>query len=229
MKDCCGQEIVPIREMSIHTNRHPSTDGTDWGWIDGCTVNICWANNHSFNRAAAVKYIKEYEQEKRMADLEELAKQAQELNMGYDVVKKEVKQVIVVRKNYPDGKGGIKKLRRGKEISQAAHASISFLTRRIQKFLEDKGTDFSTFVSLWISVPELEWINGLFTKVCVTVDSEEELLEIEKKANEAGIECHLITDRGLTEFNGIPTVTCLALGPDDAEKIDAITRELKLY
>jgi len=61
MKDCCGQEIVPTRKMSIHTNRHSSTDGTDWGWIDGCTTNICWADNTSFNRVAAAKFIREYE------------------------------------------------------------------------------------------------------------------------------------------------------------------------
>jgi hypothetical protein len=38
MKDCCGQEIEPIKDrLSIHTNRHPSTSGYSWGWIEGCS------------------------------------------------------------------------------------------------------------------------------------------------------------------------------------------------
>ena len=137
-----------------------------------------------------------------------------------------IKQVIVMRRDL--------KCRRGKEISQSCHSSIAFLTRKIQRYLEDykdwqgeshDRPDFETY----LSKTELDWINGIFAKICVTVNSEEELLEIEKKANEAGIECHLITDRGLTEFNGVPTRTCLALGPDDSDKIDLLTGSLKLY
>jgi PTH2 family peptidyl-tRNA hydrolase len=39
----------------------------------------------------------------------------------------------------------------------------------------------------------------------------------------------VITDSGRTEFCGVPTRTCLALGPDLASKIDAITGTLELY
>jgi len=42
------------------------------------------------------------------------------------------------------------------------------------------------------------------------------------------VECHVITDNGKTEFGGIPTKTCLALGPDLSEKIDEVTGDLKL-
>lgn len=132
-----------------------------------------------------------------------------------------VKQVIVIRKDL--------KMRRGKEIAQGSHASIAFLTRKIQSYAKNKGVDEVSDFMKKMSDAELEWINGIFTKVCVTVNSEAELLEVEKKAKEAGLECHLITDRGLTEFNGVPTHTCLAIGPDEAEKIDLITGELKLY
>jgi len=31
-----------------------------------------------------------------------------------------------------------------------------------------------------------------------------------------------------TEFHGVPTNTCLAIGPDLAEKIDSITGDLEL-
>ena len=42
------------------------------------------------------------------------------------------------------------------------------------------------------------------------------------------VECHVITDNGTTEFNGIPTKTCLALGPDKAEILDKVSGHFKL-
>lgn len=128
-----------------------------------------------------------------------------------------VKQVIVMRVKYPDGKGGTTGLRKGKLIAQGSHASMSFLVKRLQ----------TEVVPVWTQ-PELEWLQGSFVKVCVSVDSEEELLEIYKKAKEAGLEAHLITDLGRTEFHNEPTNTCLAIGPDYASKIDPITGDLTL-
>lgn len=130
----------------------------------------------------------------------------------------EVKQVIVIRKDL--------KMRRGKEIAQGSHASIAFLTNRLN------GSDLGLnpmITGLHFSEAEMQWIHGSFTKVCLQVNSEAELLEINQKSKEAGLKVHLIQDAGLTEFGGIPTYTCLAIGPDYSEKIDKITSELKLY
>ena len=118
-----------------------------------------------------------------------------------------VKQVIVLRHDL--------KMRLGKSVAQGSHASISFLTRKIQT-----GRKMNSV--------EEQWVNDRFTKICVRVDSEQELIDIHNKALASGVESHLITDAGLTEFNGVPTKTCLALGPDYASKIDAITGHLKL-
>jgi PTH2 family peptidyl-tRNA hydrolase len=118
-----------------------------------------------------------------------------------------IKQVIVMRNDLG--------MRKGKMIAQGSHASISFLTRKLQS--GRKMTDV-----------EQQWVNDRFTKICVRVDSEQELIDIHNKAFLNGVESHLITDAGLTEFNGVPTKTCLALGPDYASKIDAITGHLKL-
>ena len=74
----------------------------------------------------------------------------------------------------------------------------------------------------------LEWLDGLFTKIVVSVDSELELLEIHHKAMNAGIPCALIQDSGATEFHGVPTYTCCAIGPAEAKEIDPITKHLKL-
>ncbi|NBT59468.1 hypothetical protein EBT16_11855, partial [bacterium] len=87
----------------------------------------------------------------------------------------------------------------------------------------------SAINALDMTAAELEWINGIFTKVCVKVETEDDLLEIQKKATEKGLQCSLITDKGLTEFGGVPTNTCLAIGPDESWKIDEVTGDLELY
>src|SRR3954454_1089678 len=75
---------------------------------------------------------------------------------------------------------------------------------------------------------ERRWLDGAFTKVCVRADSEEELLAVVEKAREAGVLVQLCVDAGRTEFHGVPTPTCSAVGPDYPERIDPITGHLKL-
>jgi hypothetical protein len=61
MKDASNQEIVPVaKRLEVHTNRHPTSDGYLWGWITGCTKNIVWGNDSSFNLEEAEKFVKEY-------------------------------------------------------------------------------------------------------------------------------------------------------------------------
>lgn len=135
---------------------------------------------------------------------------------------KPTKQVIVVRTIYPHPNGGTFKLRAGKMIAQAAHASIAFLTRRMS------GIDDNIMHGV-LTDAEVSWLNSSFAKVTLQVESEKELIDIYEKAQEQGLEVHLITDAGRTEFDGVPTRTCLAIGPDYSDKIDKITGELKLY
>ena len=123
-----------------------------------------------------------------------------------------IKQVICVRHDL--------KMRRGKQIAQGAHASMSFICRRLQEFGSVSLDEFTDV--------QRAWLTGAFAKVCCRVDSEEELLEIHDKALEAGLEVHMITDSGKTEFHGEATNTCLAIGPAEAEKIDEITGHLQL-
>ena len=125
---------------------------------------------------------------------------------------KRIKQVIVMRHDL--------KMRRGKQIAQGAHASMSFMCRRLQATGSVSFDDFTE--------AQRAWLTGAFAKVCCRVNSEEELMEIHDKALKAGLEVHLITDSGKTEFHGEPTNTCLAIGPDEADKIDEITGQLQL-
>jgi len=119
------------------------------------------------------------------------------------------KQVIVVRNDL--------NMRRGKMIAQGAHASIMFLVHR----LCDAAVGAKDHAIQ-------EWLEHGMTKICVRADSETELLEIAQKAQDAGLTVHVITDAGHTEFGGVPTRTCLAIGPDEEDKIDAVTGNLKL-
>lgn len=118
------------------------------------------------------------------------------------------KQVIVIRKDL--------KMRRGKEIAQGCHASTSVILYLAKlNALDDPRAE--------------PWLNGRFKKICVVVNSEQELLDIVKDAESKGLLHSLIQDAGLTEFGGVPTYTCAAIGPDTEENINAVTGELKLY
>jgi PTH2 family peptidyl-tRNA hydrolase len=132
------------------------------------------------------------------------------------------KQVIVMRKDL--------KMRRGKEIAQGAHASMAFITRNLDK--EEGSTrvdDGGSYFSVGLSPEEVAWTEGSFAKVCVRVNSEEELLAVVEKAKAAGLTVHLVKDAGKTEFGGVATYTCCAIGPHSSEKFEGITSELELY
>lgn len=121
-----------------------------------------------------------------------------------------VKQVIVIRRDL--------KMRRGKEIAQGSHASMAFLIHRL------RAGSPPTFTEL-----EQTWLFAHQAKICVRVDSEAELLDVHQRARDAGLEAHLIRDAGHTEFGGVPTLTCCAIGPAESARIDAITGSLTLY
>ncbi len=148
---------------------------------------------------------------------------------------RQTKQVIVMIDKFPDGKGGKFSPRKGKMIAQACHASIAFLTRRIEDVNNGCRTpeqataygDFDAYKLLDITPAMRDWMRDSFAKITARVKSEEELLEVFEKAKAAGLEVHLVTDSGRTEFKE-PTITCLAIGPDYVENIDPITAHLDL-
>lgn len=113
-----------------------------------------------------------------------------------------MKQVIVMRADLG--------MRKGKMIAQGAHASLA-----------------ATLGDL--NDPRVaEWLAGSFTKICVRVDSERELLGVVEAARAAGVIVAPIVDSGRTEFHGVPTLTCAAIGPDTPEVLEPITGGLRL-
>jgi peptidyl-tRNA hydrolase len=121
-------------------------------------------------------------------------------------------------------------MRKGKLAAQVAHASMKVFFDRME-YVDDWGrfeSDGTSDFKVRLEGRMLQWMQGLFTKVVVSVDSEEAIHQLEEKAKEAKIPYAVVIDAGLTEFHGVPTITCIAIGPDDPEKIDPITGELPL-
>jgi PTH2 family peptidyl-tRNA hydrolase len=126
------------------------------------------------------------------------------------------KQVIVVRKDL--------NMRKGKIAAQVAHASLGVFSRHMQ--VQGRG---NLFVGSFVFDEYAKlWFENSFTKICVSCDSEMELDKLADMCEALGITYNLVIDNGATEFNGVPTKTCLAVGPWKSEEIDQITGHLKL-
>ena len=136
------------------------------------------------------------------------------------------KMMIVMRRDL--------KMRKGKIAAQAGHACVDAVLSAIIK--EGRTDDFEMTdegISLKntdrADTPLSDWFKYGCAKICVYVDSEEALIDIEKRAKEKGIIVSVITDAGMTEFHGVPTKTCLALEPLASEIADELTGDLPLY
>ena len=110
--------------------------------------------------------------------------------------------MIVIRKDL--------NMRRGKEIAQGAHASLKATLEN----LDDPRVK--------------KWLGEAFTKIAVSVDSEQQLIDLFEEAKRLGLICAEIIDNGDTEFSGVKTRTCIAIGPDEPAIINSVTGKLKL-
>jgi PTH2 family peptidyl-tRNA hydrolase len=133
-----------------------------------------------------------------------------------------VKQVIITRTDL--------NLRRGKSISQGAHASIGAVMKWMELIEADGFEGLASAVGYFVpQTAELEeWFTTGCTKISVGIGSEEELVDLYNQGKEITDHCCLVTDEGRTEFHGVPTKTALAIGPVDSEEVDKITGNLKL-
>jgi len=113
------------------------------------------------------------------------------------------KQVIVLRTDLG--------MSRGKMAAQAGHAAVSAAEEARKKYSE------------WWKA----WIEEGQCKIAVKAESEQELLELEKRARKSKLPSALVIDRGLTELPP-GTITCLGIGPAPSSQIDEITGKLPL-
>jgi len=110
------------------------------------------------------------------------------------------KQVILVREDL--------KLPKGKLASQVAHAAVESVLRSNKETV-------------------LAWRAEGMPKIVLGVKDLKEIQEYQAKAKKEKLVASLITDAGRTVVEP-GTVTCLGIGPDKEEKIDKITKDLKL-
>lgn len=131
-----------------------------------------------------------------------------------------VKQVIVIRKDLH--------MRKGKMIAQGAHASVdsllSFFSYRNQSGVITRSVTYDQ------ESPLNEWLNGMYAKICLYVESEEELVALYDRIRTESpqIPVSMIVDAGLTEFHGEETKTCIGIGPWWSDEIDVFTGQLNL-
>jgi PTH2 family peptidyl-tRNA hydrolase len=141
----------------------------------------------------------------------------------------DVKQVILMRTDLRNTKG--EKVRSGKLMAQSAHAAMIWLSKRVQKMWASPATakaylDDSHGLRRFFSAAEDAWLMGSFAKIVLAVDMEQ-LIACVDHARSLSINAEVCTDNGNTEFGGVPTVTCAAIGPATSTLIDTITGRLK--
>ena len=143
----------------------------------------------------------------------------------------ETKQVIVMRKDL--------NMRKGKMCAQAAHASmLAILNEMFTEIEPIEPVKRYVLYTNTIKDPLYDWLKGNFTKITTYVNSEDALFDIYQQAlsvegryygtTRRKMPCAIVKDIGKTEFRGVPTYTCIAVGPWWADEIDNITGRLPL-
>ncbi len=113
------------------------------------------------------------------------------------------KMVIVIRTDL--------KMSVGKMVAQACHAAVGCSE-------EAKRTQ----TKHW-----RRWRDEGAKKVALRVESLEELLELDRRAEEVGLVHVLVEDAGHTELPP-GTITCLGVGPHQEQFVDRVTGHLPL-
>jgi len=105
-----------------------------------------------------------------------------------------IKQVIVYRRDL--------KMRKGKIAAQCCHASMAVFFNRGSIARENLDRIPLPSPTLMVGLTEdmAAWVEGAFTKIVLSVGTEEDLLHVHEMAKSAGIPTSLITDAGKTEF-----------------------------
>ena len=127
----------------------------------------------------------------------------------------ESKQVLVMKQFKP-------KLRTGKYCSQAGHAAVGAVF--------SQGEIDGDYFKIPLHDPFVRsWVIGRFKKITVYVETDEELIDLHERASKLGLFSCIIRDAGLTEFNGVATITAVGIGPGDPALIDSLTGNLPLF
>lgn len=111
-------------------------------------------------------------------------------------------------------------MNKGKIAAQTGHA--------IQLLLLEHATFEGDNLIIPLTPMLRDWLSGIYTKIALRVDSEDQLMALCKTALDLGIPNVIVEDLGLTCFDGVKTKTVAALGPVYKEMHDPFTKGLKM-
>ena len=103
------------------------------------------------------------------------------------------------------------KMGKGKIAAQVGHAAVKATLKSVEVRPE--------LLDAWLSTGQ--------KKICVKADDAHHIEQIEQEAKQHNVLSSKIHDAGHTQIPA-GSLTVLALGPDENEKLDALTGELKL-
>lgn len=116
------------------------------------------------------------------------------------VTKMEYKQVFLARQDL--------KLPKGKLAVQVAHGAVETALRSDKEIIK-------------------KWKEEGCKKIVMKVEGEKEIYKYLQQAKDDGLVTYVVRDAGKTVLP-TGTVTVLAIGPDKEDKIDRITKDLKI-
>jgi peptidyl-tRNA hydrolase len=129
-------------------------------------------------------------------------------------MKRFLKQVILLRRDM--------KLRRAEAAALASKASMTFI-------IEGDESDRSGSVKVDLSGIEAEWMLGSATRIVLGVASEESMRKLLLKAEIQGVSTYEIIGASDDKAGEGIQLIAASLGPDDGDKLDLITGNLKLF
>ncbi|CAH1111779.1 unnamed protein product [Psylliodes chrysocephalus] len=150
--------------------------------------------------ATSVYFISKF----RHKPKEEIWKNGMEERYEFKDPKDEYRLIMGVRNDL--------KMQKGKVAAQCGHAAVAAYAKAFKqrpKILQN-------------------WLKFGGTKIAVRLDSEEELLSVDRKAKELNVLSSIVRDAGQTQV-APGTRTVIAIGPAPKSVLDKITGHLKLY
>ncbi len=145
------------------------------------------------------------------------------------------KQVIIINT------GTEPKMRIGNMIAQGDHVSMKVLLQRLELYKTEQDIEFNYYGVKKKTLPIIEyyaelffdkyiwdWLTGTFTKIVLQCPDTYDLYSLYLQAKKEHLPSAYIFDNSYTEFNGIPTLTAVAIGPGNSDQINKITGHFKL-
>lgn len=123
----------------------------------------------------------------------------------------DVKMILLIRKDIG--------MTPGKAIAQGSHAVLGVFTDMID-VIAACNDGKQNFIG-YMTADMREWLEGSFAKVALKCNNSQDIEDAEQWAKDNNIPYKKITDNGTTQFDNVPTITCIAVGPCRSEILNS--------